>query len=402
MKPLIVKLLILILKIISFQISIKFRTPKNIKIIVFDVLSLSQIYSVIGKQKYFILFGRLEDITEIYINLNIIKKIFKNSTRGLSVAYNLSLIETIKPKLIVTVIDNSKLFHNITRIIHEKIPTLAIQLSTRPEIKTNNIFFKKKITKTNMNKKIFLDTFFAISQYDIDFYKKNNISIKKGYVVGSLALANAVKNIKKTKVPLKKDKFDICIISDGFTTNQDKDFGVPGWEISTANYLKNLIKIIKKNNLKFIFCIKRKYKKYSDKEMNFYKKYLEKDEVNFLLSQSSKRKEQEIVSPTYAHMLESNLVISVWSTLLRENMQLGRKSLCVDTDPNGVYTFPLNAICRISEPNFKNLEKRVLYLLSITNKKYLFLIKKKMDYVIFPFYGNTIKIISNYIKKYCS
>lgn len=402
MKPLIVKLLILILKIISFQISIKFRTPKNIKIIVFDVLSLSQIYSVIGKQKYFILFGRLEDITEIYINLNIIKKIFKNSTRGLSVAYNLSLIETIKPKLIVTVIDNSKLFHNITRIIHEKIPTLAIQLSNRPEIKTNNIFFKKKITKTNMNKKIFLDTFFAISQYDIDFYKKNNISIKKGYVVGSLALANAVKNIKKTKVPLKKDKFDICIISDGFTTNQDKDFGVPGWEISTANYLKNLIKIIKKNNLKFIFCIKRKYKKYSDKEMNFYKKYLEKDEVNFLLSQSSKRKEQEIVSPTYAHMLESNLVISVWSTLLRENMQLGRKSLCVDTDPNGVYTFPLNAICRISEPNFKNLEKRVLYLLSITNKKYLFLIKKKMDYVIFPFYGNTIKIISNYIKKYCS
>ena len=80
-----------------------------------------------------------------------------------------------------------------------------------------------------MNKKIFLDTFFAISQYDIDLYKKNNISIKKGYVVGSLALANAVKNIKKTKVSLKKDKFDICIISDGFTTNQDKDFGVPGW-----------------------------------------------------------------------------------------------------------------------------------------------------------------------------
>jgi len=402
MKLLSLKLLILILKIISFQISIKFRTPKNIKIIVFDAMSLAQIHSVIGKQKYFVLSAGIKNITEIYINLNIIKKILKYLKKGFSIAYNLSLIETIQPKLIVTAIDNSKLFHNITRNIHDKIPTLAIQLSSRPEIKKNNLFFKKKITKININKKIFLDTFFSISQYEIDFYKKNNIYIKKGLVAGSLTLANAVMNIKKTKILLKKNKFDICIISDGFTTKHDKSYGVPGWELSTANYLKNLIKIIKKNNLKFIFCLKRKSKKYIEKEMNFYKKYLEKDEIKFLLLQSASRKEKETISPTYSHMLESNLVISVWSTLLRENMQLGRKSLCVETDPNGVYTFPLKGICRISEPNFKNLEKRVLYLLSITNKEYFFLIKKKLDHVIFPFYGNTIKIISNYIKKCCS
>ena len=402
MKLLSLKLLILILKIISFQISIKFRTPKNIKIIVFDAMSLAQIHSVIGKQKYFVLSVGIKNITEIYINLNIIKKILKYLKKGLSIAYNLSLIETIQPKLIITAIDNSKLFHNITRNIHDKIPTLAIQLSSRPEIKKNNLFFKKKITKININKKIFLDTFFSISQYEIDFYKKNNIYIKNGLVAGSLTLANAAINIKKTKILLKKNKFDICIISDGFTTKHDKLYGVPGWELSTANYLKNLIKIIKKNNLKFIFCLKRKSKKYIEKEMDFYKKYLEKDEIKFLLLQSTNRKEKETISPTYSHMFQSKLVISVWSTLLRENMQLGRKSLCVETDPNGVYTFPLKGICRISKPNFKNLEKRVLYLLSITNKEYLFLIKKKLDHVIFPFYGNTIKIISNYIKKCCS
>ena len=147
MKLLSLKLLILILKIISFQISIKFRTPKNIKIIVFDAMSLAQIHSVIGKQKYFVLSVGIKNITEIYINLNIIKKILKYLKKGLSIAYNLSLIETIQPKLIITAIDNSKLFHNITRNIHDKIPTLAIQLSSRPEIKKNNLFFKKKNNK---------------------------------------------------------------------------------------------------------------------------------------------------------------------------------------------------------------------------------------------------------------
>lgn len=389
-------ILIIFLKIISFKILIKFFLPKNIKVILFDNLSLKQVQNVLGNYKYFLLPGRLVNCHEIYINLEIIIRILKHLNKGLSLAYNLAIIEIINPRIVITTIDNSILFHKISKIIHKYIPTLGVQLSNRPDIIRNEHFFKKKISKKNLNNNIFLDHFFGLSSYDLDFYKKNKISINNPKVSGSLTLANAVLFFKKKKIKIEKNKYDICLISDGFTSKHDKIFGAPGWEKNISIYLKNLIKIIKKNKLKFIFCIKRTKDAYLE-EVKFYQKYLEKEEVDFLFANSNERKIDEYISPTYKDMLQSKLTISVWSTLLRENMQLGRKSLCVDVDPNGVYMSPLRGICRILNPNFNKLEKRILYLLSISEKNYVLAIGKKINYFIFPHQHKTIKIIKNSI-----
>lgn len=388
----------LILKIIFFKIKIKFRLPTKIKIIIFDKISLDQLHSVIGKYKYFVLPGRFENIDEIYLNFEIIKKILFKRKKGLNLAYNLSIIETLSPRLIITMIDNSYLFHAINKEIKNKIPSLAIQLSNRPELIRNNLFFKKKIINKNLNSTFNYNILSSISKYDIKMITKNKIPIKKSYVNGSLTLANAIKFLKEKKINFSNNKYDICLISDSFTLWMDKSFGVEGWQEGMSNYLKNLIYIIKKNNLKFIFCIKREGKNLIN-ELNFYKKYLTTEELQFLLSHSIKRKTREEVSPTYQVMLQSNLTISVWSTLLRENLQLKKKSLCVNVDPNNVYTFPIKGICSITNPSKAELEKRILFILSLSNKKYFELMGKNLKFYVYFNYKYTITNIKNLIIK---
>ena len=110
----------LILKIIFLKIKIKFILPKHTDIVVFDYLSINQLHSVIDGYKYFVLPGRFENITEIYLNYQLLKKIISNRKKGFSLSYNLSIIEILKPNLFITNIDNSRMFHKISKEIKKK------------------------------------------------------------------------------------------------------------------------------------------------------------------------------------------------------------------------------------------------------------------------------------------
>ena len=86
--------------------------PKKFRYIVFDDISLGMVDKILPKNRFFILATRIENIKEIYISkdilIYILKNIFKSS---LKVNYICSLIKYIKPKKIVTIVDNSHDFH---------------------------------------------------------------------------------------------------------------------------------------------------------------------------------------------------------------------------------------------------------------------------------------------------
>ena len=216
-----------------------------------------------------------------------------------------------------------------------------------------------------------------------------------------MPLAIALNIIKKKRIKINKDKYDICLISDGFTLRLDNYYKIPGWEKNSALFLKSMINIIKKNKLKFIFCTKRIISINKDED-TFYKKYLTKDEINFLYSNSTIRNIREVVSPSYIKIQESKLSIGIWSTLLRENLQIGGKSLVVSTDPLKIYKYPINSnICNINFSSQKKLEKKILKLIKMSKKKYFSYFGKKKNFYIYPDYQNTLielkKEISQYI-----
>tara|TARA_E500000178_G_scaffold74274_1_gene72060 strand:- start:22540 stop:23736 length:1197 start_codon:yes stop_codon:yes gene_type:complete len=388
----------LILKILLFQIKIKFKLPKKIDIFVFDREDLLSIDPILKIFKNKILIdGRFSSTKKIYLNLAIIKEINKNYQGDLSTAYYSSLINLIKPKLILTFVDNSWMFSKLTKKFYKKFHFLAIQNAVRYEIKINNNLYKKKIEKTNLNKNFFYDNFLTFGKYEIDHYRNNNIFIRDAQDIGSLRLANAINNLKTRKRKIKKNKYDICIISDAFIVGTDNRFGLSGLEKGQIKYIKSIIKIIKKHNLNFIFCFKR-FQNNINKEMLFYETYLTKKELEFIKNNSTDRLDDKYNS-SYQRMLESKLTVSRWSSMLRENIALGRKSLSINYSGKEVSNFPIKGICAIKNPDYNTLENRVLKLINMSEKKYIKLLNKKDKYLINNDISMTKKKIINKIRE---
>ena len=85
--------------------------------------------------------------------MKIIINYFFNLNKNIKIAYLISVIETIKPKVVLTFIDNSYYFAEITRSMrNKKIVFIAIQNAARIDIAEHDYFYKKGILKFNPNK----------------------------------------------------------------------------------------------------------------------------------------------------------------------------------------------------------------------------------------------------------
>jgi hypothetical protein len=118
-----------------------------------------------------------------------------------------------------------------------------------------------------------------------------------------------------------------------------------------------------------------------NREINFYKRYLTKVEYNFLSKSFFYRKEKKIFA-TYELMKSSEVVIGSISTMLRENLILGGKTLVCNLTPTKIFDFPLKGLCFIKDCNFKDFEKRLLKIVNLSKKEYFSQINKNyaVDY----------------------
>ena len=237
----------------------------------------------------------------------------------------------------------------------------------------------------------------TFGDYELDHYKKKNIFYNSGTKVGSLRLSNFFNNIKKIKIKTNKYKYDICLISDAIIDGVNERHGISDFSQDYAKSLKYILRIIKNNNLKLIFCLKRTVGESSRIELNYYKKFLSEEDFNFLMQCSVNRSSNYNIS--YSKMLESNLTIALYSSMLRENIALGRKSLSVDFIKGNSTNFPIAGICQIKKPTFKRLQARILKILSISEKEYIKMLNGKNEYLIYSNVKNTKNLIVNKLTK---
>ena len=375
-------IIIIFFRIITLKVRIKFSIPKNIDIIIFDRTSYDVIFPIIKKyKKKIVIDGRLSNTKEIYINFTFFNELKKHGLKNLSLAYYSSLIKAIKPKLVMTIIDNSWMFGKLTKIFFNKINFLAIQQHARYEISFNENKYKKKLVDYNPNNFFFYDNLLTIGQFDIDYFKRFKIFINKAEVIGSIGLYNYFTNLNLKKKQKNYHKYDLCIISDSIISGAGKRHGIKNLENDYSRYLKYMINIIKSNNLSFVFCIKRIEKKTLSIEIDYLNKFLSEEDVNFLLKNSSYRSFKS-KSINYDYMTNSNVTVAVYSTMLRENIALGRKSLSVNFFNGNITNFPVNEICHIKKSSEKQLEHRLISLLRMSKKNYIKKLKNKNKYLI--------------------
>ena len=129
-----------------YSAKLKFANPSYKEIVIFDDTSIDDLKYILSKRKYFILSARFNRISKIYISLRILYFFFKDFNNNIFSSYLIALIKVIKPKIVLTTIDNSWKFHEIAKSLRkEKIDFLAIQNAARYDLEENNLLFKKKL-----------------------------------------------------------------------------------------------------------------------------------------------------------------------------------------------------------------------------------------------------------------
>tara|TARA_B100000780_G_C21118763_1_gene452955 strand:+ start:1774 stop:2958 length:1185 start_codon:yes stop_codon:yes gene_type:complete len=217
---------------------ITFLKPKKKNILIFDrVGSESITKSIHDKKKFDILCSRYEELN-LYILLkftflNIVKSKKNFSYLGYLDIY----IKTVKPKLVISLIDNNPMFFKLKNInpniyficIQNGVSSSQIELTKYPKIK--------------------IDLFLCFSKYYAAYYKK--YFAKKTEVIGSSRFNYFLKYVKK----LQKHKTDNIVFISQFTK-------FDSWIIFGKKISKSLHFYPEKKVLPIIFryCVKKKIK----------------------------------------------------------------------------------------------------------------------------------------------
>ena len=376
-----------------FKLRFFFFSPSKANILIFDDESIDELRYVLDNYDYYILQTRIENLNKIYLTPKIFFLFIKNFRGNFFDAYLISLITIVNPKLILTFIDNSFKFYKFSKILSKKYKFLAIQNGARYEHKTIKYLIKNKILHHDYFDP-YIPNYCCFGQYEIDDYKKYNIKVDKFYKVGSLRTANFIEDLKRSNKVLKK-KFDICYVSEPYAWDLILNKNLENWpmEERVGLVLKFVVKFCIKYNKKLVILTRQPKDKIIkfQKEQNFFNKYLSPQELFYAKKNLFIRREKFF---SYKTMMQSEIVISSMSTMLRESLSLRVKTLVCSYMPTDIFKFPIyDYLCVIKSRKFNEFEKRLLYLLAIPKKSYFSKIRKKINYMIGGNCKSTIKNI---------
>lgn len=171
----------MIFKILNTLLKCRFNlnAPKNSDLVVLDDEGIEYLKYILKNRKYFTLVTRSSNLKNIYFSPKVLFFTFISFKGDLFLAYLSALIHVIKPKIVITYVDNSSKFHNLAQLFKDKIKFLAIQNSTRDlEIKINEYVEKKNLYSVGYKQNYFVPYLFCYGQYEIDFCKKKKLKLK--------------------------------------------------------------------------------------------------------------------------------------------------------------------------------------------------------------------------------
>ena len=391
-----------ILSIAKFfcKLKLKYSLPSKIEFLVLDNVSSEKLNYVIDNNSKFILPIRFfSETKELYVNRQIIGyflNFYILNGQKFFTAYLASVIKYINPKVAITFIDNSFKFSDLAKILHKDYPFIAVQQSSRYDFARHKYELKRKLRKENLLKNFFIPNLLCFGQHEIDDYKKYKLNIGKFFKVGSLSLANAFFYFKKKNIKIKKNKYDICIASDD-GIGLDKTYKKKNIEEKYFLMTKYVIKYCMKFNKSFIFAWRREKKEPFKQEYNAYKKHLSKKEFQFLLNNSIYRNSKK--KTTYKAVLQSNVVVGVATTLLREKLATRGKILSCNFTNLNIYNFPINGFFTLNKDNYKLFEKKLKKIYEMSNKEFNKKLGKKGEYLINLTNDKNIPLIKNEVIK---
>ena len=386
-----IKYLKFLKRFLSGKITLNFKSPKYIPIVLFDGVSLNHLKYLLTNYEYNILEVRPDRINEIFISVKFITKFFLNifiisnkSGKNLITIYSYTVLKMIKPKIVITSIDNHGQFSDLARLLDDEIQFLAVQNANRLDFATNLFRYENRIAKKNINNDLYLPHYFCFGQLEIDDCNLYKINVKNFYKYGSIGVANFFHYLNQNKIKLNKNKYDICLIAEP-AGGENAYYNHNSVEEGFAQIARFAIKFSRKHKLKFIFATKRikktdlvKDSQYNS-EINYYKKYLDKSDLDYLMNNLNEKKH---FLSSFQAIFESKVAVAAQSTLLRNKIGLNEKILACNLTNFKIYDFPINGVCTINNCNYEDFENRLQKILNMSIKDYFYNIDRDKSYIM--------------------
>jgi len=351
------------------KVSITFEKPQEADIVIFERTNEDYIIPLCKDKKYFI-----ADVPPRSINLklpmlfgllySLIKK------ESLLASYYKYLFSVIKPKIVITFIDNSNRFYDIARLDHENRRYLAIQNGSRYDVLELN---------QEDSSRIFLPEFACLGNYEVDMYKEKKADVFKFYPLGSLREAYYRRYRTNKNDETIIFEFDLCVVAEA---SPDWDKLYPGVEDAIGKIAQYASRLASEDGLKMVIAGKRDvsntntraYIHTIDSETNWYQKYLGVD----CIIQPRVRNE----FTTYETISKSRLSLALVSTALREGMSRGSRVLYCNFSDNSLWNFHSEGLISLNIDDYKLFKERVLNILSLSDTEYLNQTKEISSYSI--------------------
>lgn len=373
------------IKYISWLLNVRFKL-ENIKesdIVIFEKTNEDYLIPLCENYSY-----RLLDINfdTLQINLKVSFNTLSYIFLGYSIksSYLAALINQIKPKTVITFIDNSDLFYLVSRILHKDIFFLAIQNAARYDV------FELPELKS---KKIHIPNFACFGEYEKDMYTKKKAIVENFIPVGSLRDSYYRDYLVKKKNRSTK-QFDICVVAEA---SPGWDAIYPGFEDAVGKIAQYAVRYCDEKKLSLVIAGKRDLNngradfQTFDNESNWYRNYIGTN------VEITPRVRDEFT--TYQLVDQSRISLAMISTCLYEGAGRGNRVLFSNFSNFSQFDFPVKGLLSINTDCYELFSERITEILSYTDSEYHDKTKSIVDYVI---HNNDEKQASSVLKKIIS
>lgn len=361
-----------------------FRNPLKSDILVFDENNYEYLKKVLPSWCSITIIKQRSQ--EFFISKKIFKKLifilFKRFAmqmgikKSLKQSYYEALILSLKPKAVVTIIDNNQIFNYLSKKI-KSIPFIAVQNGLRHPFEGSANSFH-------------VQHYFSFGQNEKKYFSNYNMEVENYYPAGSLISSI----FSKDNIENVDEKFDILIVScwrGNIGYGKDVQDSMKSMKIADnlmAKYLSN-------RNLKVAVILRSErdgehwhMSEIGLNEEEYFKSIYTKN-VKIIDVDFKKRNIYELIN-------KSDLIISAFgTTALLEAYGAGKKILyTIFSDDNRYHEiFDSSILCINSE--WKYFKHRLDEIISIDNVRYFIDHKKNMNFYMSQPKKGTLKYIKN-------
>ena len=297
---------------------------------------------------------------EIFLYKNILKIIYES--------HLLAIIEFISPKVIITFIDDSGVFHRLSRRYY-KAKFIAVQNGLRPKC-----FFKYLLpTYSNQSYVVSMPSYYCFGKSTVNAFVSQKSIIDEYHPIGSFVGGIYWGEYSQ---PVKC-KYDICYVSSWVDIKRLPDMsGVQKTmfmiDLKAIEVLeRNLQKLISEKN--YSVAIAFKYKNNKNEHKYFYKKFT--NTVKYIDSNIEE-------FSTYKTIDKSNLTLTTYSTCGAEAFGMGKKVLFFNGSGDSSIGVQEAGYCYLENDDYEKFRDHICELLSMTNNEYISKVYENMQYMM--------------------